>query len=301
MAQDFLLGSGCANNSRMLGVVENRRRQPKPSLCPDQRPDSLFLIEADFKDQVTAWFQEPHGFLDQLANHVQPARAAIKGCSRLVIAYSRLEMRDGPARYVRGIGDDRVERAFPRERLEPFAQSKIDPVRDANLGGISPGDCECILGNIDGNKASSGLAVRRSDRQTTRSRPHIDGTGRCEVAGLLQVFDHYKFRFRTGNQHGRRDCESERIKLFAPDEIGDRRALGAPANQLAKCGPRRLADFLFKMRVKLHSLAIEDMGQHDLRVEARTLRPVALEVIGGPRQQSPNGPRILGPCRRAGG
>ena len=104
------------------------------------------------------------------------------------------------------------------------------------------------------------------------------------MAGLLQVFDDHEFRFRTGNHYGRRDHEGERIKLLAPDEIGDRRALGAPANQLAKCGPRRLADFLFKVRVELHSLPIEDMGQHDFRVEARTFRSVTLKVIGGPRQ-----------------
>ena len=53
--------------------------------------------------------------------------------------------------------------------------------------------------------------------------PTSTARGDCEVAGLLQVFDDHEFRFRTGNQHGRRDREGERIKLLASDEIGHRR------------------------------------------------------------------------------
>ena len=92
-------------------------------MCPDQRPDGLFLIKADFKDQMAAWFQEADGFLDQPANHVQPARAAIEGRPRLVIADAGFEMLNGPARYVGRIRNDRIERTFPCERLELASQS----------------------------------------------------------------------------------------------------------------------------------------------------------------------------------
>ncbi len=58
---------------------------------------------------------------------------------------------------------------------------------------------------------------------------------------MLQVLDDDEFRFRTRDQHGRRDREGQRIKLLAADEIGDRRTLGPAANQLAKRGSRAIA------------------------------------------------------------
>ncbi len=128
-------------------------------------------------------FKRPTDSSIKPRNHVETAWAAVEGRSGLVIAYSRLEMLDRLAGYIRGVGDDRVERAFARKRLELVAQSKIDPVGNAKLSGIPPGDRQCLFGDIDGHEASPGLAVRRGDRQTARACPHIDGTRRCEVAG----------------------------------------------------------------------------------------------------------------------
>ena len=75
-------------------------------------------------------------------------------------------------------------------------------------------------------KRAAGLVVRRRDGQTTRAGADIDGAGRRQVAGVLQVFDDDEFRFGTGDQHGRRDREGQRIKLLAADEIGHGRSLG---------------------------------------------------------------------------
>src|SRR4029077_8995174 len=78
-----------------------------------------------------------------------------------------------------------------------------------------------------------------------------------------------------------------------------RRTPGAAADQLAKAASWSLADRFLEVSVKLYALAIEDVSQHDLGVESRAFRPVALQVISRPGQQPPDGPRALGLSLRA--
>ena len=127
--------------------------------------------------------------------------------------------------------------------------------------------------------------------------PVPTSTARGDSSSLVDVeeLDDHELRLGPGDQDGGRDLEGQGVELLPPDQVGDGRALGAAADQVAKPAARALRHLLLEVGVELDALPVEDVGQHDLRVEPGTLRAPSLEVIGRPGQEPPDGPRAPGP------
>ena len=84
--------------------------------------------------------------------------------------------------------------------------------------------------------------------------------------------------------------KGKRKKLLLSHQVSDWRACGATAHQLAKALAAFLVDCFVEVRVKLHPLTREDVGQHHFGVKARAGRSVAPQIVGGPIEQAPDGP-----------
>src|SRR5688572_14054249 len=111
---------------------------------------------------------------------------------------------------------------------------------------------------------------------------------------MVEQRDHKQLRLRARNQHIRSDFKVERIELAPADEIGDGRAPRAAADKFTECG----ADFLRRRlaigRVKIDTTTAARFGQQDFGIETWILRPMAPQILNRPRQQSTDGPRLVG-------
>jgi len=222
------------DDPRVLRMVVDGRSQAELCLRLDQGADRSLLVAADLEDQVSPGLQDPDGFLDQSCDHREPVGAAVESRPRLVVPHSRVETFDVLRGDVGRIGDDRIEWPLTGHRSELVAESKINAVRDTELGRIPPGDLKGFFADVNGHEPRPRLPVRRGDRQTSRACTDVDAAGRFELACQRQVFGNHELRFGARNQDCRGDDEGEREKLLASHEVGDRSAFGTAANQLAE-------------------------------------------------------------------
>ena len=100
---------------------------------------------------------------------------------------------------------------------------------------------------------------------------------------VIQQRDDHELRLRSRNQNVRRDFEIERIELAVADEIGDRRAGGAAADQFAKRGAGFFVGRLAVRRVEIDPPAAAGCGEQHFGVEPRILGAVLAEILDRPR------------------
>ena len=138
------------------------------------------------------------------------------------------------------------------------------------------------LADIDRDEMRPGLSMRRRNRQAARAGADVDATRRLELARDGQVLGDDELGFGPRDQDIGRNFKGQREEFLPAHEIRHRRAGGTLDYELAKALSRRLVDLVVEMRIQLDSLAVQDMSQHDFRVQTGALGSPALQVIGGP-------------------
>ena len=130
--------------------------------------------------------------------------------------------------------------AFAGDRREPVAESKVDAVGHAELGGVRRATARASLADVDRDEPRRVVLVtpRRSPGSPSRSRRRRT-RGDSSWLGQRQELDDHELRLGPRDQHGGRDREGQRVELLAADEVGHRRTLGAAADQLAKAARAR--------------------------------------------------------------
>src|SRR5208337_3075855 len=136
------------------------------------------------------------------------------------------------------------------------------------------------------------MLIRASNCQATGACADVDSPGLRQVPGHFEKLDDHELGLGPGDEHRRRNLQRKRIKFFAANEIGHRRAFDATAHQAAEGGAGHLADFFIIVSVKMYALPVEHVSQHHLGVQPWALRAPPAEEVGGPGQQLADWPRF---------
>src|SRR5660398_261203 len=138
--------------------------------------------------------------------------------------------------------------------------------------------------------------LSKAEGDCTAPGTHIHNHGLRHVTGeigpLQQVKNglHQLFRLRSRDQHCRRDFHVQIAKSYVPQYVGDGLTLGATRNQLSVAVQLISWERSVVLSVELNPLYSQGVSEQQFSIQARTLAPFVLEVVGRHVQQASDSP-----------
>lgn len=226
--------------------------------------DSPALIMAMLEHQPAAWSEPAGGLVDQPIDHGQTHRSGAQRRLGFETQIALFQVRIVGS-HVRRIADNGVERLV-LDRAEQIAlkqadlfQSQALRIAGADLqGGGRDVDCRDLpagpfRGQGEGNAAGAGAHV------------HDPAAGLREP-GQGQIDE--QFRFRTRDQHGRRDEEVAPVEFTRAGDVGDRFALLAAQDQGLEAGPLIRVQIIAGMRIQPGTVPVQTVPHEKLGFQA---------------------------------
>ena len=122
---------------------------------------------------------------------------------------------------------------------------------------------------------------------------HPDPVPRSRTVGAVsglryaERFEDERLGLGPRDEDRGRDLERQQVEVARADEVRDRPARDAALDQFAKACPLGLGRLFVVADEQIDLVALEDVGEQDLRLDARALDPLRREEVGGPGQQLP--------------
>ena len=127
--------------------------------------------------------------------------------------------------------------------------------------------------------------MRDRDRDAATPRAHVgDAQRHLRVTRQLHRALHEHLCIWIRHQHVRCDLEIQAHELLVADEVRDWLALCPTGDQAAVGGQLAFVQGMVELEIQVQAPQLQSMGEQQLGVEARRVRPMLPEVVGGELQ-----------------
>jgi len=216
------------------------------------------------------------GLVEENADDVHPVRPAIERGNRvgLDLAGERLDLACRDVGEIRG-----NERILPGHRGKKIALDEPDPVRKAEPDGVFRGQREGAGGDIDGVHIGLRPLERQGKGDDPAASPHVQDAGRF----IRQRGDqfHQVLGLVPRHQGALVAEEAAAVELNGAQQMLERLSRGAPFHQFPHRVQLPVAQGPVKFQVQIDPFLAQHVGQEVLRIQARALDSMLLQVACG--------------------
>src|SRR5262249_23285009 len=132
------------------------------------------------------------------------------------------------------------------------------------------------------------------DRDAARARAQIEGAAQ-HAAAASPLERHLDQSLAVGprNQDTCVDAQRNAVELALTEQVRDRLAGAAPFEQLAKGAELGRREWSLRSQDQADAVEPQHTSEQQLDIEPRSVVAAALQVVGSPSQNAPNGPNLL--------
>ena len=258
---------------------------------PEQLGDRLALVIADLDQHLPAGPQEPGRLGGDDAIGDQPIWPAIERQLRIELLHLSGERLDDARDDIGRIGDDEIERRFPRRhRPEPVTARKIEPPGNAMPLGILPRHDQRLGINIGRQGRSVGPVGKDRNGNAARAGAQVEQPPARRQGGERQIDQ--QFGVRTRLERRRIEAEGQPIEFALANDTGHRFTGHTALHQFGKAQRVGLIDRPLFVGGERQAIHPQNMAGKQFGVERRGLEAEPAQNVAPAAPQGPDADRL---------